>query len=282
MSDIFYTGILPQSNFRFTVIDCSEICSHLFRIHNLDDRMINFLSKTLMGAFFLARMVKGEQRISIQWKDESKQSVLAYSNRLGMMKGTAYSGELEAGDIRNDFIHGSGILKVIRWKLEGDPYSSFTNLVVDTFEENFRRYIEESEQVLSICLMNVSIPRDGFVVAKGIFFQALPEADEDSRNRIIALASSKLDRDSFFAQENTELVASLSSLLEEEVELLDSGQPMMQCDCSRNKIAQVIVSLGEKEANEIITEQGKIEVECEFCKSRYDFEREHVARLFPD
>ncbi|NCN11317.1 MAG: Hsp33 family molecular chaperone HslO, partial [Leptospira sp.] len=79
MSDLFITGILPLSNFRFTIIDCSEICSHLDRIHDLDFKMSNFLSKTMMGAFFLARMVKENQKISLQWKDEFKQSVLAYS-----------------------------------------------------------------------------------------------------------------------------------------------------------------------------------------------------------
>jgi len=47
------------------------------------------------------------------------------------------------------------------------------------------------------------------------------------------------------------------------------------------KISQVLISLGEKEVEDILREQGKIEVECEFCKSIYNFNDENVVKLFP-
>ncbi|MCC5815129.1 MAG: Hsp33 family molecular chaperone HslO [Leptospira sp.] len=280
MSDIYYTGILPESNFRFTLIDCSEISSHISRIHNLDSRMINFLSKSLMGAFFLARMVKGDQRISIQWKDEFKQSVLAYSNRLGHMKGVAYPGEFQPGDIRNDFILGTGILKVIRWKIDADPYTSFSNLVEDTFETNFINYLNESEQVTTYAYMDSFIPKDGYVNAKGIFLQALPEATEESKTKIFNTANPIFQLPKTWEISVKEIYAKLGEFFDEKVLDLDSGVPIFQCDCSRNKIADVLVSLGRSEIQRIIEQEGKVEVECEFCKSLYDFDDAQAGRLF--
>lgn len=281
MSDLFITGILPQSNFRFTIIDCSEICSHLDRIHDLDFKMSNFLSKTMMGAFFLARMVKENQKISLQWKDEFKQSVLAYSNHIGIMKGVAYPGEFAEGDIRNELIIGSGILKVIRWSPDADPYQSFTTLVEDTFEANLIKYINDSEQQLTFIYMDTQSISLGKISAKGIFLQALPEASESDKVKIQSFAEANLNREIMSDKSIEEIAKELPIIFQEEIKILDTDKPHHLCDCSRMKISQVLISLGEKEVEDILHEQGKIEVECEFCKSIYNFNDEDVVKLFP-
>ena len=281
MSDLFITGILPLSNFRFTIIDCSEICSHLDRIHDLDFKMSNFLSKTMMGAFFLARMVKENQKISLQWKDEFKQSVLAYSNHIGIMKGVAYPGEFAEGDIRNELIIGSGILKVIRWSPDADPYQSFTTLVEDTFEANLIKYINDSEQQLTFIYMDTQSISLGKISAKGIFLQALPEASESDKVKIQSFAEANLNREIMSDKSIEEIAKELPIIFQEEVKILDTDKPHHLCDCSRMKISQVLISLGEKEVEDILREQGKIEVECEFCKSIYNFNDEDVVKLFP-
>ena len=281
MSDLFITGILPQSNFRFTIIDCSEICSHLDRIHDLDFKMSNFLSKTMMGAFFLARMVKENQKISLQWKDEFKQSVLAYSNHIGIMKGVAYPGQFAEGDIRNELIIGSGILKVIRWSPDADPYQSFTTLVEDTFEANLIKYVNDSEQQLTFIYMDTQSISLGKISAKGIFLQALPEASESDKVKIQSFAEANLNREIMSDKSIEEIAKELPIIFQEEVKILDTDKPHHLCDCSRMKISQVLISLGEKEVEDILREQGKIEVECEFCKSIYNFNDEDVVNLFP-
>lgn len=136
----------------------------------------------MMGALFLAEMTKNQQKVSIQWKDESNKQALAYSDRYGKMKSVAYSAGHEDGDIRNEFILGQGIMKVIRWDYESDTYQSYTNLIEDTFEANFIKYLTESEQIKAIVGMDVipfDFPGNDFS-AKGIFFEALPDATEES------------------------------------------------------------------------------------------------------
>jgi redox-regulated HSP33 family molecular chaperone len=38
--------------------------------------------------------------------------------------------------------------------------------------------------------------------------------------------------------------------------------------------------LGRSEIQRIIEQEGKVEVECEFCKSLYDFDDAQAGRLF--
>ncbi len=280
MSDIYYTGILSQNSFRFTLIDCSEVCTKISEIHRMEERISNFLSKTLMGAFFLARMIKGEQKISIQWKDEYKQSVLAYSNRQGEMKGVAYPGELEEGDIRNDFILGTGILKVIRWREGADPYTSFTTLIEDTFENNLRKYIRDSEQILTGIYMDSGRIENGKQVAKGLFLQALPESSGRSHTDLLTTFDRIFSGTRIWEQPIDEIYNQMGRILQEEIVELDSGIPTFQCDCSREKISEVLISLGEDEIKNILLDEGQIRVECEFCKSIYIFDKADTEILF--
>jgi len=235
----------------------------------------------MMGAFFLARMVKENQKISLQWKDEFKQSVLAYSNHIGIMKGVAYPGEFAEGDIRNELIIGSGILKVIRWSPDADPYQSFTTLVEDTFEANLIKYVNDSEQQLTFIYMDTQSISLGKISAKGIFLQALPEASESDKVKIQSFAEANLNREIMSDKSIEEIAKELPIIFQEEVKILDTDKPHHLCDCSRMKISQVLISLGEKEVEDILREQGKIEVECEFCKSIYNFNDEDVVNLFP-
>lgn len=64
------------------------------------------------------------------------------------------------------------------------------------------------------------------------------------------------------------------------VQILEEGQPEFRCDCSENKIRELIQTLGKEEAMQILDEVGMIEVTCEFCTSVYRFERKKVSELF--
>ncbi|NLL82376.1 MAG: Hsp33 family molecular chaperone HslO, partial [Tissierellia bacterium] len=49
--------------------------------------------------------------------------------------------------------------------------------------------------------------------------------------------------------------------------------------CSREKIEKVIISLGKKEIQDIIDEDGQAELVCHFCNTKYQFNKEDLIRL---
>lgn len=56
--------------------------------------------------------------------------------------------------------------------------------------------------------------------------------------------------------------------------------PRFNCTCSRERVSQMIQSLGEDEAQDIIAEQGSITVDCDFCGSRYVFDSVQASQIF--
>lgn len=53
-----------------------------------------------------------------------------------------------------------------------------------------------------------------------------------------------------------------------------------RCSCTRERVAAMLVSLGEREVDETLAEMGAIHVDCEFCNKSYDFDTVDCAQLF--
>jgi len=56
--------------------------------------------------------------------------------------------------------------------------------------------------------------------------------------------------------------------------------PHFHCSCSRPKVAGMLQSLGKEEIDSIIAERGHVEIHCDFCGHRYEFDPVDCAQLF--
>ena len=59
--------------------------------------------------------------------------------------------------------------------------------------------------------------------------------------------------------------------------------PRFACNCSRDRVGRMLHGLGASEVNDIVAEQGRVEVGCEFCGLKYHFDAVDVGGMFvPD
>jgi molecular chaperone Hsp33 len=56
--------------------------------------------------------------------------------------------------------------------------------------------------------------------------------------------------------------------------------PRFACSCSRLRVGQMLKGLGRAEVDDIIVEQGRVEIGCEFCGIKYHFDPVDVGELF--
>jgi molecular chaperone Hsp33 len=54
------------------------------------------------------------------------------------------------------------------------------------------------------------------------------------------------------------------------------------CTCSRERVSNMILSLGQAEVEEILVERGEVEVSCEFCGQQQRFDPVDAAQIFID
>ena len=63
------------------------------------------------------------------------------------------------------------------------------------------------------------------------------------------------------------------------LDILDIKQIEWQCDCSEERLEKVLMTIGVKDLTEIIEEDGKAELVCQFCLKKYNFDEAHLGRI---
>lgn len=53
-----------------------------------------------------------------------------------------------------------------------------------------------------------------------------------------------------------------------------------QCQCSRQRVGNMLIMLGTQEVDSILAEQGQVETECDFCGKKYHFDPVDCKQLF--
>lgn len=64
--------------------------------------------------------------------------------------------------------------------------------------------------------------------------------------------------------------------------LAGADGPRFECSCSRERVAGMLKSLGRDEIDGIVVEQGRVEIACDFCGTKYHFDVVDVGELFTE
>ncbi len=68
----------------------------------------------------------------------------------------------------------------------------------------------------------------------------------------------------------------------DEVRVFAGHEVIHECRCSRERVANVLRSLGQDEVRSVIAEQGSVTVTCEFCQRPYKFDPIDAEQLFAE
>ena len=183
--------------------------------------------------------------------------------------------------------HGRGRCAIMldpKDRREGEPlYQGVVPLTGENIAQALMGYMEQSEQIHT----KLWLAADENAVG-GLMLQQMPDVggkdenikdDEDSVNRIETLAATITDEEllGLSCQAVTHRL-----FWEEAPEYFEATEPKFACTCSREKVAAMIKNLGEVEALQIIKDEGKLEVTCDFCGRTEIFHAEDIVRLFDD
>jgi molecular chaperone Hsp33 len=165
--------------------------------------------------------------------------------------------------------------------LHGDRKEKLENL-----GEVLEHYMLQSEQLDT----KLVLAADGNVAA-GLLIQRLPLEGEknlgtaredeiginEAFNRI-ALFAASLKREELLGLDIDTILHRL--FWEEKVLRFEPQQPRFACTCSRERVANMLHSLGADEVESILTEREMVEVGCDFCGAQYRFDAVDAAAIF--
>ncbi len=244
------------------------------------------LGRALTGGTLMGALLKTGQRVALKFEGNGPlRKILVEADSDGTVRGTVgdhnadlplRNGKLDVAGV----LGRAGFLTVTKDLRLRETYSGTVQLYTSEIAEDLAFYLTESEQIPSAVGLGVYVEAYGGVSAAGGFLvQSLPPSDEGVISRLIEQIQAMPPVTELLRKGNTP---------EELLHRIFSGIPLdffekrllsFKCSCSRERVMNALVSLGQEELNSMVEQEETIKVTCEFCREVYAFSREEVRRL---
>jgi molecular chaperone Hsp33 len=162
-------------------------------------------------------------------------------------------------------------------------YQGVVPITGNSLAESLEAYFQQSEQLPTRVLLAASTG-----VVSGMLVQRIPGAggtQEQLDDTALDAAWQKADdamsslaRGQLLEDDVEQRLVDMFGV--DEVRVFSGHEVIFECRCSRERVANVLRSLGADEVRSVIEEQGACTVTCEFCQKPYKFDAIDVEHLF--
>ncbi len=291
MKDYLIRAIDKSGRIRLFVAKTTNLVEEARRIHNTSPTATAAMGRSLTAGAMMGAMMKNEEdKLTIKIAGNGPiGKILIVANNKGHVKAdidfpmadvpSRADGKLDVGRL----VGNEGTLTVMMDLGLKEPYVGQSSLVTGEIAEDIANFYIVSEQSPSAVSLGVLVDKDiSCIAAGGYIIQLLPGVS-DEEITMIENTLSKIDPVSTMINKGLTPEEIMDRILGEfDMEILGKLDLEYRCDCSRDKIEKVIVSLGKKEITEMIHEDEKAEVICHFCGTKYQFNKEDLSKLLVD
>ena len=297
MPDSLIRATAAKGSFRLVAVSSTESTKEAKKRHSLSYLTSAIVGRAINASLLLASSMKvNHGRVTLRISSNGPLKGLTIdAGRDGTVRGYVGDPSLELDLIKNKTNHysfdfkkatGIGYLHVIRDEGKGEPHNSTVELVNGGIGEDIASYLLHSEQTASAVFVGEIINQDGIVCNGGLLVQILPKAERDYS--LISMLENRCKEINSFSELLNKKRTNLISLIEEIFPDLDqsasdimrtSQEVNFKCRCSRERSLSALKILGNNELKEIINDEGKAELTCQFCKNIYLVNKEELISL---
>ena len=287
MADYIVRATAANAQIRAFAITSRETVEHARSAHDLSPVVTAALGRLMTGGVMMGSMLKGEKDMltlqvggagpvhGLTVTADSQGNVKGYADNPQAMMPPNSVGKLDVGGVI-----GAGVLTVIKDMGLKEPYSSTIELTTGEIGDDLTYYFAASEQIPSSVALGVLMEKNNTVKqAGGFIIQLMPFTSEE----VIAKLEEKLTHVSpvtTLLEEGKTPEQILETILGEMgLEITDTLPVQFYCNCSKERVEKVLLSLGKKELQELIDEGQDVELNCHFCNTNYVFSVDELRKI---
>lgn len=256
--------------------------------HNTTKVATAALGRTLTATSMMGLMMKNKgDKITVIIKGGGPiGTILTSSNANGIVKGYVTNPDVEVENYASGKLNvagavgNQGTIRVIKDLGLREPYNGEYEMVSGEIAEDLTYYFTVSEQTPSAVSLGVLTRADEVEEAGGFMVQMMPDASEET--------ISTIERNLTGIQSITQMLSQgltpedmMNIVLKDlEPSILDKIEVGFECDCSKDRVAEVFAAIGKKELKSIIDEDRGAEVGCQFCESKYSFSEDELKEIY--
>lgn len=290
MSDYLVKAIGFEGKVRAYAIKSTNMVGEAVRRHGTWPTASAALGRAMTGTTLMGAMLKGEEKLTVKIEGGGPIGpIIVDSNAKGETRGYVANPKVDFElnqhgklDVARA-VGKDGLLAVVKDLGMRDHFTGSVPLISGELGEDFTYYFASSEQTPSSVGVGVLVNPDMSILAAGGFIiQLMPGADDETID-FIEKRLSTLPPVSKLIEAGMPPEELLLALLgDDHVKIIDKMDVTFKCNCSKERIASALISLGKEELTDIIEKDGQAETECHFCNEKYMFTKAELQELRED
>ncbi len=281
MTDNSQRFIFEDTDIRGELVTLEASYQEILQQHYYPQTIVNLLGEFFAASVLLASTIKFKGRLVLQARSQGDIPLMMVEcTHEQVIRGwSKFSEETVSEDFKEQF--AEGVLVITIEPLVGKNYQGMVPMESDSLTGCLESYFMQSEQLATKLVLEADGKR-----AAGLLLQQLPLAeavDEDEREEhwqhVLQLVNTIKPEEQLELSHN-DLLYRLYH--QDKVRLFEERAVEHRCSCSRERTANALLTLGLAEVMQIIEEDDKVEMNCEFCNQTYEFNESDVKKLFEE
>jgi molecular chaperone Hsp33 len=290
-TDTLRRFVFERYPFRGQLVHLGPAWQAMMEHHDYPPQVRDTLGEAVVSTALLASTLKFNGLLSLQLRGEGPMHLMLVecTEGLALRAVARYRNPPDTRDLR--VLSGDGTLTVtIENEDVVNRYQGIVPLAGASMSECLREYFESSEQLPTRLWLYADARR-----SSGLLLQRLPVTSkpvgvtesgagvvpedeiEDAWQRV-QLVAGTVTGEELAELDDRKLLRRLFA--EDDVRMFEAAPVFFRCRCSRERVENMLRSLGQAEVDSIIDEFGQVEVRCEFCGRAYRLDAVDAAALF--
>lgn len=286
-------GLAYEGKVSVVAADTTELVEYIRNLQGLTPTTTAVLGRvaTITGMMGLTEIKEKEDSITIQIngrgpvgsivsvvKRENEKSVIkAYMQNPNVELPLNENGKLAVGQA----VGTDGFLNIIREnEFTEKSYNGLVPLVSGEIAEDFTEYFAKSQQKPTVLALGVLVDKNGVRKSGGYMIHLMPDATDEEITKIEkALENAKSVSQMLDEDMSLEEIVRTVTGDENALFLINDLSIEFKCDCSKERFADGLASIGKEEIQKIIQEDGFANTKCHFCNKEYNFSKEELEEI---
>ena len=286
-------GLAYEGKVSIVAAETTELVEYIRKLQDLTPTTTAVLGRvvTVSGMMGLTEIKEKEDSITIQIngggpvgsivsvvkREDDKSIIKSYIQNPNVELPLNENGKIAVGQA----VGSDGFLNIIREnEYTKKAYNGVVPLVSGEIAEDFTEYFAKSQQKPTVLALGVLVNKNGVKRSGGYMIQLMPDATDEEITKIekalekSETVSQMLDKDMSLEEIARKVTGDENALF-----LINDLSIEFKCDCSKERFADGLASIGKEEINKIIEEDGKANTKCHFCQKEYNFSKEELQNI---
>ncbi len=300
MKDTLIKATAAEGSIRLLAVLTTNTTKEAQYKHSLSFLTTALIGRAISTSLLLASSMKVKQaRVTLKVQSDGPlKGLFVDAGKDGTARGYVGNPALELdlvpranGQLYFDFAKasGKGYLHVTRDIGKGEPFTSTVELIEGGIGEDIASYLLHSEQTQSAVFVGEKIENRELICSGALIAQVIPKGINN--NSLLKLLNDECQKINSFSEtlfnsrnDFTNIFNNLfPSLQKEEINIIElNNQISFNCGCSFQRSISAIKLLGKEELTKIIKEEGKSELTCKFCNTKYIISKKELNSIISE